>query len=215
MGTLKREKLNTEEAWKVARQNRGIGASEAAAIVGFSPWMAARDLWEIKCGMKKREDLSNNPLIEQGHRMEGAIRELYKAYHPEYTVKYRQYDLLYQNERPWIFATLDGEVTDENGRHGILECKTSTPQSKADWDKWDCQIPRPYMIQILHQLLATGWDFVDLIACLINKEGDFTVRTYRFERADHKEDLMWLLDKEEAFWDSVQNKMLPPMVMII
>lgn len=212
---LKREKPKTEELWVAARQNRGIGASEAAAIVGASSWMTARDLWAIKCGLKEREDLSGNPLIEQGHRMEGAIRELYKAYHPEYKVTYHPYDLLYQSERPWLFATLDGEITDNKGRHGILEVKTSSPLSKADWDKWDCQIPRTYEMQVYHQMLATGWDFVDLIACLINSEGDFVVRTYRLERADHEMDLAWLLEKEEAFWQSVQNKALPPMTIVL
>lgn len=212
---LKREKPKTEELWVKARENRGIGGSEAAAIVGESPWMTSRELWEIKCGLKERENLSDNPLMEQGRRMEGALRELYKAYHPNYTVKYHQYDLLYQSERPWLFATLDGEVTDENGRHGILECKTSTPQSKAGWEEWNLQIPRQYHIQILHQMLATGWEFVDLVACLINKEGDFVVRTYRFERLDCQESLEWLREKELSFWSAVQQKIIPPMVMII
>ena len=212
---LKREKPKDHNSWIQFRANRGIGGSEAAAIVGESPWMTSRDLWEIKCGLKGRTDLSDNPLIEQGHRMEGAIRELYKSYHPDYKVTYHQYDLLYQSERPWLFATLDGEITDENGRKGILECKTSSPQSKVDWDKWYFQIPKPYMIQILHQLLATGWEFVDLIACLINKEGDFVVRTYRFERADYEADLTWLLEKEKVFWTSVQGKTLPPMTIAL
>lgn len=212
---LKREKPKTEELWVAARQNRGIGASEAAAVVGLSPWMTSRDLWEIKCGLKEREDLSGNPLIEQGHRMEGAIRELYKAYHPDYKVTYHPYDLLYQSERPWLFATLDGEIVDDKGRHGILEVKTSSPITKADWNKWDTQVPPQYFIQILHQMLATGWDFVDLIACLINQESDFVIRTYSFERSDFEEDLTRLLEKEEAFWQSVQKKVIPPLVMII
>lgn len=215
MSALKRQKPVNEEEWKKARSERGIGASEAAAIVGMSPWTTTRELWEIKTGTKKPTDISDNPLVEQGHRMEDAVRGLYRSYHPDYKIRYNQYDLLFQKELPWLFCTLDGEVTDQDGRNGILEIKTATPMSKAEWSKWDQQIPQQYMVQILHQLLATGWEFVDLMALLINSEGDFTVRTYHFERADHEEDLTWLLEKETAFWDSVQSKSLPPMTLIL
>ena len=212
---LKREKPKSEEQWLQARNSRGIGASEAAAIVGMSPWLSADELWKIKTGSKQQPNLSDNPLVQQGKRMENAVRELYKAAHPEYKVQHHPYDLLYQAERSWLFATLDGEVTDENGRHGILECKTSSPQSKADWSLWDEWIPKQYHVQILHQMLATGWDFVDLMALLINKDGDFTIRTYHFERSECEEDLRWLAQKEETFWWSVIRKELPPMTLIL
>ena len=215
MGKLCRDKPKTETEWKQARFNRGIGGSEAAAIVGASTWMTANDLWQIKTGNKMPKDISDDPFVQQGHRMEGALRELYKSYHPDYRVRYHKYDLLYRAENPWLFCTLDGEVIDADGRNGIFEAKTNTPIGKAGWAKWDCRIPDAYMIQILHQLLATGWEFADLMACLINQDGDFTVRTYHFERSDYEEDLAWLLEKEQAFWRSVQNKTLPPMTLII
>jgi len=213
MSKLCRTKCKSESDWLETRL-KGIGGSEAAAIVGKSSWMSSRDLWELKAGLKAPKDISGNIFVEQGKRMEGAIRELYKAYRPEYKVSYHKYDLLFQKDRPWLFATLDGEITDDKKRKGILEVKTSTPQSHEAWSQWDCQIPQHYLIQILHQLLATGWDFVDLTALLINKDDDFFVRTYRFERADCEEDLAWLLSKEEAFWESVQNKILPPMTLV-
>ena len=215
MGKLCREKPKTEELWVQARTSRGIGASEAAAIVGASPWMTAQELWQIKTGQKEAKNISDDPFVQQGHRMEYAIRELYKAYHPDFTVKYNPYHLLYQSDRPWLFATLDGEVIHPNKRKGILECKTSTPGNSAGWAKWDCQIPRNYEIQILHQMLASGFQFVDLMALLINQEGDFVVRTYHFERSDYEEELAWLLDKETEFWQSVQNRTLPKMTLIL
>ena len=214
MSVLRKAEIHSHDDWITARM-KGIGASEAASIVGRSPWMTAQELWQIKTGMKERKDLSGNPLVEQGHRMEYAIRELYSAYHPDYTVLYNQYYLLYQEDRPWLFATLDGEVVDKHGRKGILECKTSTPQGKSDWDKWNMQIPDQYMIQILHQFLATGYEFADLMALLINIEEDFVVRTYHFERKDYEQDLEWLLTKEEEFWKSVQNKTLPSMTIVL
>ena len=36
-------------------------------------------------------------------------------------------ELWYQKERPWAFATLDGRIKTQDGKTGILEIKTSTP----------------------------------------------------------------------------------------
>lgn len=215
MGKLCRDRPKNEELWVKARADRGLGGSDAAAIVGVSTWKTANDLWLEKTGQKEPEDISNDPFVQQGHRMEHAIRELYKSYHPDYKVKHNPYHLLYQSDRPWLFATLDGEIVLPDKRKGILECKTNTPQSKQDWEKWNCQIPRAYEIQLYHQMLATGYDFADLVALLINQDGDFTVRTYRFERSEHEEDLKWLLGKETEFWQSVKNQTLPPMTLIL
>ena len=212
---LMRDKPVNEEEWILARDRRGIGGSEASAIVSESNWLSVSELWQIKTGQKKKEDISDNPLVAQGHRMEKALRELYKAYHPDYKVVYHAYDLLYQSERPWLFATLDGEVTDDTGRRGVFEAKTSTPMKKTDWDKWNNQIPQSYYCQILHELLASGYEFVDLMACLINQDGDFQVRTYHFERIECIEDMVWLLQKEEEFWGCVQTRTLPIMRLVL
>ena len=215
MGRLCREKPKDEQSWIDSREKRGIGGSDAAAIVGVSPWKTANDLWMEKTGKKRPADISDDPFVAQGHRMENAIRELYKSYHPDYKVTYHKYHLLYQSDRPWLFATLDGEVVLPDKRKGILEVKTNTPVGRAGWAKWDCQIPRQYEIQLYHQMLASGFEFADLVALLINQDGDFTVRTYRFERAEHEEDLKWLLEKEDEFWKSIQNKTLPTMTLVL
>ena len=215
MSKLMRERPENEDSWKLARTNRGIGGSEAAAIAGRSSWMTAMELWQYKTGQKERPDISDNPLVAQGHRMEKALRELYKAYHPDRKVRYHEYDLLFQDDRPWLFATLDGEVIDESGRHGVFEAKTSTPMKKTDWDKWNNQIPESYYCQILHEMLASGYEFVDLMACLINQDGDFQVRTYHFERSECIDDMDWLLGKEQEFWNSVQTKTLPKMTLVL
>jgi hypothetical protein len=59
--------------------------------------------------------------------MEPAIRDFFMAQYPGYELYYGAYDILYQSDRPWLFATLDGELTEtDTGRKGILEIKTST-----------------------------------------------------------------------------------------
>ena len=201
------------EEWLAARQIQGIGASEAAAIVGLSPWMSKNELWYIKTGKKIAKDLSGNAAVEQGIRMEGAIRTVFAARHPEFQVEHHAYDILYQTERPWLFATLDGEITESFADSSVkkypLEIKTSTPRGKADWDKWsDGKIPDNYYIQILHQMLATGWEKAYLTAFLYGKE-DIIIREYDFLRKDCEADLNWLLKEETEFYKSVVSGQKP------
>lgn len=214
MSNVKRKKPKDRVQWLELR-NKGIGSSDAAAITGASSWKTANELWLEKTGQKQAGDLSDNEFVRKGVRLEPAIREVYKAMHPNRKVTYHQFDLLYLPEHPYIFATLDGETKDNSGRMGCLEIKTSTPVSRAEWDKWDERIPDGYFHQCLHEMLATGYEFVDLFAFLFKQDGDFIAREYHFERSDHEGDLAWLLEKEEAFWQSVQNKTLPPMTLII
>lgn len=198
----------------MAGRMQGIGASEAAAVVGMSPWMSKLELWRLKVGAEKAKDLSGSAAVSRGVRMEPALRGLYTAIHPHYTVDYHAYDILYQKERPFIFATLDGEVTDERGRKGILEIKTSSPNGKAGWAKWDGHIPDHYYCQILHQMLATGYEFVDLMASLENMDGDLIIRTYHFERANQEEDMAWLLEKETDFYQNNVLNGVPPAAIL-
>lgn len=193
---------------------QGIGASEAAAVAGMSPWMSKLELWRLKVGAEKAKDLSGSAAVSCGVRMEPALRGLYTAIHPGRTVDYYPYDILYQKDRPFIFATLDGEITDERGRKGILEIKTSSPNGKAGWAKWNGHIPDHYYCQILHQMLATGYEFVDLMASLENMDGDLSIRTYHFERANQEEDLAWLLKQETDFYQNNVLNGVPPAAIL-
>ena len=209
-GKLKRKELKSRSAWLKARQS-GIGASEAAAVVGLSPWLTATELWELKTGIKEDKDKSDDEFISQGVRLEPVLRDLFGATHPDYTIEYHPYGILYQSDRPWLFATLDGELTDKDGRKGILEIKTATPNGKAGWAKWDNQIPQQYFVQIVHQLLATKYDYAILYAALFNQEGNIFIREYSLEAEDAEMDMEWLLGRETEFWQSVESKSVPAM----
>jgi len=212
---LKRLTFETREEWLAGRL-RGIGGSEAAAAVGMSPWATPLQLWKQKIGAAVPKDISGNAAVEQGVRMEPAIRTFFAARHPELTVEYHQFDILYQEERPWLFATLDGELTAADGKHGVLELKTATPNGKAGWAEWaDGKMKPAYYIQCCHQLLATGYDFVYLFAALYSMNGDITLREYEIWREDVQDDLNWLLERETTFWGQVQRGEMPAMPLIL
>lgn len=212
---LKRIECADRERW-LAMRGVGIGGSEAAAAIGMSPWQTPVELWKLKCGYTEPKDISGNAAVAQGVRMEPILRDFFMALNPQYRLEYHPYDLMYQSDREWLFATLDGELIDSEGRYGILEIKTGTPNGKVGWDKWaNGQMPSNYYIQCCHQLLATGYSFVRLFACLYSMNGDMTIKTYEIERADVEEDLAWLSEQEADFWHKVETHTMPAMPLML
>lgn len=210
---LKRKVFEDRESW-LAGRGASIGASEAAAVIGMSPFESQYELWERKTGIKPPKDLSGNAVIEYGVRLEPALRTMFQAEHPELTVEYHQFDVLYQSERPWMTATLDGELTDADGRKGILEIKTSSVGKKSQYDKWRDAVPINYLAQTMHQMLVTGWDYVYLYAQLVKLNGDSEIRTYLIKAEEHKEDMEWLLSQETKFWQEfIMPRKAPPNVL--
>lgn len=203
---------NNREDWLAAR-HLGIGASEAAAVMSVSPWMSRERLWEIKTGLS--ESVSKDSAAKKrGRELEGALAELFFASHPEYKCWVRRpYTTVAQEERPWLFATLDSEMWISSRRtkkrpnrppDAVLEIKTAEMYSAQRWSEWDNQIPAPYYMQVLHQFLATGCSKVYLFAYLIGKE-ESVVREYVFDRAEREDDLQVLLAEEIKFWASVEG----------
>lgn len=198
------------EAWLKGRKDfPGIGASEAASIVGASSWMSASELWQLKTGRKEPKDLSLNEQVSYGTHAEEHIRALFMLKHPEYELEYRPFDFMYQKERPWLRCTLDGELVVPDGERGILEVKTAQIQSKSQYAQWNNRIPDHYLVQLLHQFLSTGYSFAYLTAELMYMDGTSTLRSYYFRAQDYYDDMEWLLEEEEKFWDSVLNQKTP------
>lgn len=213
---LVRESFPDREAWLLGR-TRGIGASAAAAAIGQNPYQTNVELWRILTGKKQPRELIGKEAVDFGVRAEPVVRELFKLNHPEIKVEYHQYDILCQDTLPWLRATLDGECTTDSplrfgATNGILECKTATPRTKADWDKWNGQIPQNYYIQILHQLAATGWDYVWLVV-LLRGQTEWIYREFYFDRADREDDIADLVRQETDFWGHVERNEEPTQIL--
>ena len=118
----------------------------------------------------------------------------------------------------FLYATLDGELTERStGKKGVLEIKTTTIHNPSQWDEWDGRIPQSYYAQVLHQLVATGYEFVILRAYIryYDKEGELraTVRDYRIEYAEVQDDIAELVKAEVQFWHDVINKNEPALIL--
>ena len=205
----------TREEWLKIRL-KGIGASEASAIVGMNPYKTNVELWEEKTGRREPEDISDKPYVKYGTEAEKHLRALFALDFPQYEVNYKDFDMRYNSDYPFIFATLDGELTEKaTGRKGILEIKTTEIMKSEQYDKWKDRIPQNYYIQVIHQLLATGFDFVVLKAQLKSAYGDvrLTTKHYHIEREEVLEDISYLLQREILFWECVQEDRKPNLIL--
>jgi len=198
--------------WLKLRKS-GIGASDAAAILGMNPWKSNIQLWQEKTGEVEAEDISDKAVVKYGNDAEPLLRELFKLDFPEYDVKYDEFRMFHNEKYPFIFATLDGWM--EGDRNGVLEIKTTEIMNPLMWDKWKDGIPQNYYIQCLHQLLSTGFDFAILKAQIKFgfEEVKLSTRHYFIEREEVIEDMEYLLEAEIKFWDMVQKKVKPALIL--
>lgn len=206
----------THDEWLRERRN-GLGASDAGSIIGVNPWKSNVQLWAEKTGHREPEDISEKPAVKYGHDAEPHIRALFALDHPEFRVNYESpYKIIRSDTHPFIFCTPDGELYDpETGRNGGLEIKTTEIQSARQWASWDGRIPDSYFAQVCHQMIATGWDFVWLVAQIkwTTRSGERRkdTREYFIDRNDVQEDLAALEQATIEFWNCIQTKTCPPL----
>lgn len=207
--------FTNEGEWLSGRMN-GIGGSDASAVVGLNPYKSNIDLFEEKIGRRVPEDISDKACVIYGKKAEEYIRELFRLDYPEYQVAHHEYRILQSKEHPFMQASLDGELIDQDGRKGILEIKTTNILQSMQYEKWKDRIPDNYYIQVLHYLLVTDWQFVVLRAHLNTAWGGekrTSVKHYFIERADVEDDLQMLLGEEQKFWKYVESGRKPPLIL--
>ena len=140
-----------EEEWLEYRR-RGIGGSDAAAILGVSPFATARDLYYDKLKVVSYEDGESNWVQKKvGHLLEDLVAEIFhvKTGFEIYQVKKMFYHPVYT----YMLADIDYFIRLPNGKTAILEIKTTNYNAK---DHWWCDgqeiVPVNYEIQGRHYM---------------------------------------------------------------
>lgn len=213
---INRQTFNSRGTWLVGRQ-KGIGGSDAAAVLGLNPYMSNVDLWRLKTGRAKKADLSGNKLVEYGTRAEYHLRGIFELDFPEYRVEHEPFSIYTNSDYPWACASLDGRIfEDSTGRTGILEIKTATISGSAQAQKWKDRIPDNYFCQILHYMAVMEADFSILKAQLkYERREDLLEVTKHFyiEMEDVRDQAEYLMEEERKFWQYVTADKEPPLVL--
>lgn len=204
------------ETWK---RNRGtyIGGSDAAAILGLSPYRTIGECWIEKVRAQEALEAGDetiDPEMETrfsrwGKRWEKTVLDEYQdvtgfeVRRPGLTL-YRHPDL------PFIGGTLDGEVVTPHGDKRVVEAKTTDA-----WVQWRDQMwgpsgsdqcPDHYTVQLLHYLIVRGHEGFTM--------GDFAVliggNDFRIFHIQHDEELaQMLVEQLTAFWRMVVERRAP------
>ncbi len=152
-------------------QNDYLGASDAPAILGLSPWATANDVYRAKVG-EAGPDTAGLPAYF-GLAMERPIADLYEE---ETGVRLRKSRRL---ERIAGFPFL-GTHLDYTGAKGlIVEIKTAG-SAKGWGEAPDGEVPPHYWAQVQHQMMVMGRDSVDIAAVIRSRE----FRRYTVPRDD-------------------------------
>ena len=214
--------LNNHEEWLANRRN-GLGGSEISAVIGCNPYLDNVTLWELKTGRRQAEDISDKSYVQYGTQAEMHLRGLFRLDFPQYKVEYIENNSFRNSKYPWAQASLDGwleetikidDSTDVIVRKGILEIKTTEILNSMHKEKWNHQIPQNYYCQCLFYMAVYEADFCVLKAQLktvFDGVPYLQTKHFRIERSEVQEDIDYLMQEGEKFWQYVLEDKKPPL----
>ena len=182
------------EQWLKLRR-RGIGGSDAAAIVGLDRYRSPFDVYADKLGL--RPEIPDNEAMRQGRDLEDYVAQRFM----EATGKKvrRRNAILQHPEHTFMTANIDRWVVGENAG---LECKTTSVLNRAKFSQGE--FPPNYYVQCMHYMAVTGAERWYLAVLVLNKA--FHVFTIERDEAE----IQALIAAEKDFWENHVLKQIPP-----
>lgn len=181
-------------------RSKFLGASEAGAVLGLSPYRTPFRVWQEKVGLVV-PDPPGIPM-RAGNALESLVLDLFKE-DTGISVGDRQAEFQ-DDDHPFLMCHVDG--LSETGE--IIEAKT-TGSDRGWGTPGTDQIPPVYLAQVTVQMYLAGLR-VAYVPVLIGRE-DF--RIYKVERDEELEAM--ILPKLVKFWtEHVETKTPPPPVTL-
>lgn len=152
----------TDDAHWHALRAKHIGASEVAALANLSPWATAFSLYNVKKGLAPEPEVSDDVL--NGLDFESAIATRYAIDNQLELNKVRCY---YEaDQEPFLGATLDYQFQSHEGKPIAVEVKHVRSHSwrHYGWSPDDDYVPPHIEMQLIAQMLATGWEEGRIVA---------------------------------------------------
>lgn len=181
--------------WLEARR-KGIGGSDASAILGQNQWESPLSVYMDKRGIAPEKE--ETEAMRQGTDCEEVVA---KRFERESGLKVKRCNKLIQHpDYPWMLANIDRQVVSK-GFVG-LECKTTSPFGKTDFEGGS--IPANYFWQCQHYMAVTGaeeW----YLAIMVFSTSFHIFRIPRDENA-----IAQLIEAERSFWHDHVLAGVPP-----
>ena len=192
-----------------------LGGSDIGAILGFSKYRTALDVWLEKTG-RAVNTVDNLPVrfgsfAEEFVATEYATQTGFALVHHESGIIHPQYPFMVGHIDRFVFESdedIDVELFHGDGSCAashLLECKTASPFNQSDWGELGTdEVPMSYLVQCLWYLAITNIERCD-VAVLF---GNTDFRIYEVYRDQELEDL--IIAKAVAFWNEYVQKDMPP-----
>lgn len=177
----------------LTRRRKGIGGSDAAAILGLDPYRSAFEVYLDKIGDAPERQATD--AMDWGNRLEPVIADWFS----ETTgLPTSRAGLMAHPEHEWMLATVDRLIGDD----ALLEIKNTSVYRAKDWA--DGQVPDAAELQTQHYLGVTGRRMA-YVAVLI---GGNRPEIREVQRDDAL--IGHLIRMESEFWARVQSRTPPP-----
>ena len=187
-------------------RRKGLGGSDAAAVLNISPFRTARDLYYDKLGIVTADDQANWVALEVGNLLEPLVARIFAE---KTGLKIYQRKCMFQHPYyPWMLADLDYLVELPDGTTAILEIKTTNYNAKDKW--WyngEEVVPVYYETQGRHYMAVMNLNRVYYCCLYGNNEDEAIIRRIDRDMAYEME----LIALEQDFWENnVLAKNPPP-----
>ncbi|GAA1329003.1 lambda-exonuclease family protein [Leucobacter albus] len=182
--------------WAEERR-KSIGASEVAAVMGFSPYATPYDVYLSKKGVDTPFDPERAFI---GHAAEKLIHEFIEKFRPE-LAPVLPAQMIRSREYPWLHASLDRRVT-VDGLDVPVQMKTAHFYGVKDWESGT-----PILVQAQLQTELFVYDRPFGFSAVFG--GDMRIRMYRVERDDEFIE-NHLIPATREFWHEYVLKDVPP-----
>src|SRR5690606_38943461 len=196
------------DPWKaeeLMERPRAIGGSDAAVVLGISPWKTRYQLWRELVG-------ESEPVAEENERLRwGKLLEepVAREYAERTGRKIRRVNrTLVHPELPYVTGHLDRDVVrGDDPEKRILEVKTTDTWNRTEWGpSGSDEVPDHYLTQVQHYMALTGADICD-VAVLV---GGNDFRVLHVPRNDRLIGAM--LERYVDFWERHVEAKVPPEV---
>lgn len=176
----------------LARRKNGIGASEAAAVLGMSPWGSPVEVWARK--MNLMPEMEDTVRLMLGRKFEAAVAETF-ALMEGVQIEGDGMTSVFHPTLP-IFCTPDRFILGPNGKPARgLEVKTVEPMMAHEWgEEGTDHVPRHYLIQCVVSMGVCDLPRWDLAAFFSMND----LRRYRIYRDEELE--RNIFEQLDAWW---------------
>jgi putative phage-type endonuclease len=166
---IEQSRADKRRLW-LQQRSTGLGGSDAAVVLGMSPWKSRYELWAEKSGSVPLEESESTPHLDLGNNLEAVVLRLLELRTGRHVEAAEPFTLTRQPEREWLFCTPDGWEWEwaqgEDAPRGIVQAKTAFAINKHDWDQ---EPPDYYRVQLQHEMLASGCSWGTLAVLFIDQ----------------------------------------------